>query len=226
MKKTIIAVSVVAALGASGVASAALVNGSTLSVDQGSFFTMGGGTTVNAPGFDGQFITGFDGLVLGTTQTPSGSHSGLPNGSESPTVDNAWAFFGNTGMSGTDSNSNVLSASGNTATVDFSGWVVAWNGLDAASGNPTVPMGSGAWFGTTTDGVAQVTCGVDCGNGDTYTLTYSATVPAGDPSNFGNTKYLLQLNGTVSAVPVPAAAWLFGSGLLGLVGVARRRKAA
>ena len=30
---------------------------------------------------------------------------------------------------------------------------------------------------------------------------------------------------TVSAVPVPAAVWLFGSGLLGLVGVARRKKA-
>ena len=29
----------------------------------------------------------------------------------------------------------------------------------------------------------------------------------------------------VSAVPVPAAAWLFGSGLLGLIGVARRKAA-
>ncbi len=30
---------------------------------------------------------------------------------------------------------------------------------------------------------------------------------------------------TVSAVPVPAAVWLFGSGLLGLVGISRRKKA-
>ena len=31
---------------------------------------------------------------------------------------------------------------------------------------------------------------------------------------------------TTSAVPLPAAVWLFGSGLMGLVGVSRRRKAA
>lgn len=33
-------------------------------------------------------------------------------------------------------------------------------------------------------------------------------------------------NFNFTAVPVPAAVWLFGSGLLGLVGVARRKKAA
>ncbi len=31
-------------------------------------------------------------------------------------------------------------------------------------------------------------------------------------------------SGVVSSVPIPAAVWLFGSGLVGLVGVARRRK--
>ena len=46
-------------------------------------------------------------------------------------------------------------------------------------------------------------------------------------------EYTLNLNGPnsydgtfeVSSVPVPAAVWLFGSGLLGLIGVARRKKA-
>ena len=225
MKKTAIALALMAATGS---ANAALVNGSTLNIGAGSFFTMGGSLAVAAPGFDGQFLTGNEGLVLGTTQTPSGSHSGAVGSvaGENPTVDNAWLFFNSTGMSGSDSNTNVLSATGNTATVDMSGWVVAWNGLDAASGAATVPMGSGAWLAGTTDGVANIVCGVDCGDGDTYTLTYSATVPAGDPSNFGTTPYLLSLTGTVTAVPVPAAVWLFGSGLVGLAGIARRRKAA
>ncbi|MCP4503572.1 MAG: VPLPA-CTERM sorting domain-containing protein, partial [Deltaproteobacteria bacterium] len=29
---------------------------------------------------------------------------------------------------------------------------------------------------------------------------------------------------SLSAVPAPAAIWLFGSGLIGLIGVARRKK--
>jgi hypothetical protein len=57
-------------------------------------------------------------------------------------------------------------------------------------------------------------------------------VPAGTPFDFFGFA-IESVNGTVvstdivnTAVPVPAAVWLFGSGLLGLVGVARRKKAA
>ncbi|HED13494.1 MAG TPA: VPLPA-CTERM sorting domain-containing protein, partial [Gammaproteobacteria bacterium] len=57
-----------------------------------------------------------------------------------------------------------------------------------------------------------------------FTLSYAAVVPVGDPSNFGGVNYTVNAGGHV-VVPVPAAAWLFGSGLVGLVGVARRRKA-
>jgi len=35
-----------------------------------------------------------------------------------------------------------------------------------------------------------------------------------------------EIRGQVQVVPVPAAAWLFGSGLLGLIGIARRKKSA
>jgi hypothetical protein len=40
------------------------------------------------------------------------------------------------------------------------------------------------------------------------------------------TIHMFSVDATVSSVPVPAAAWLFGSGLLGLLGVSRRKKAA
>jgi len=204
----------VALMAAGAGAQAALVNGSALTIGTGSEFGMevSPGFVLNTP------ITGLNGIVLGTVQPASGSHSGPPNGTESPNIDQAWLFFGNTGMHQSTAATNVLSASGDTATIDFSGWGVTWNGL------ANIPMGAGAWDGNP-EGVAEVTCGVDCSNGDTYTLTYSGTVPDGDPSNFGGVRYSLTTTGTVSAVPIPAAAWLFGSAALGVAGLARRRKA-
>ena len=53
---------------------------------------------------------------------------------------------------------------------------------------------------------------VPTGQSTTTTIEYNCTFVLGDTC------------AEVAAVPVPAAVWLFGSGLLGLVGVARRKK--
>ena len=45
-------------------------------------------------------------------------------------------------------------------------------------------------------------------------------------TNSGNSVWAHPTSFTVSSVPVPAASWLLGSGLLGLIGVARKRKLA
>lgn len=76
------------------------------------------------------------------------------------------------------------------------------------------------------------------------TLTFDAVAAGNTPATLGLSLSALWLDGdwnverpvsgitlvpttiNVNAVPVPPAVWLFGSGLLGLVGVARRRQAA
>jgi hypothetical protein len=51
------------------------------------------------------------------------------------------------------------------------------------------------------------------------TFSKLSFTPTGESSN------LLMDSVSYGAVPIPASAWLFGSGLLGLVGMARRKKA-
>jgi hypothetical protein len=210
MKKTLVSIAIVGALGiTSQSAQAALASDANLSIDAGSNFGM-----EVSPGFIlPTAISGNNGINIGTIQNATGSHSGAPDGSESPDIDNPWTFFSNTGMHGSSSAINILSDDGaGNVTLDFSGWYVTWNAI------PVIDMGSG--------GAAAMTCSGTCAAGDTYELTYAAVVPAGDPSSFGGVNYSLNLFGTVSdaaVIPVPAAVWLFGSGLLGLVGVARRK---
>lgn len=70
----------------------------------------------------------------------------------------------------------------------------------------------------------------DAGGGDyNVAFRWGHDITSAEDPSLQFTAFTAQwvLEGTVhttSAVPVPAAAWLFGSGLLGLVGVARRRK--
>jgi len=72
----------------------------------------------------------------------------------------------------------------------------------------------------------------------TTSLSYGIYEPVGDIFNIGWTENLsldlggllgspatldLSLQGSLTTVPLPAGVWLFGSGLIGLVGIARRR---
>ena len=59
------------------------------------------------------------------------------------------------------------------------------------------------------------------GDGSNFDINWTSLIVGGP---FDGQTGTYNVSGTYSVVPVPAAAWLFGSGLLGLVGVARRRR--
>jgi len=149
----------------------------------------------------------------------SGSHAGPIDGTET-TVGTIWEFFGGTGMNYLTS---PMTADANNV-IDMSGWTVGWNGITA------IPMGGDTANFAGDTGAAQLNCSTaSCSASSTFSLDYAAHVPLGDASGFGGVGYDLHLEGVIGTnlahVPVPAAVWLFGSGLLGLVGVARRKKA-
>ena len=75
-------------------------------------------------------------------------------------------------------------------------------------------FGGSGWLIATTDGNAMATLLLTGGTGQ---IDFRATGNA-----FEDHFYIRNANVTV--VPVPAAVWLFGSGLIGLAGFARRRK--
>jgi len=162
----------------------------------GSFFAMGTVKVGLNPGSDG-------GIVMGVTQPV-----------DTQPIDTPWIFFCNAGWHYTTTAITVIDPDVNndggfTQSLDLSGWTVTWNGI------PEINIG----------GVGTITCSLaDCAAGSTYALDYATLIPSSPDHGFGGTPYTLALRGTISAVPVPAAVWLFGSGLLGLVGVARRKK--
>lgn len=129
------------------------------------------------------------GIILGVPQPPSGSHPGPPDGTESPTVDIPWEFFGGTGMQGSSAGVTVYSDdTAGSVELDFTSWFADWN-------SALNPLGGDPLLGDT--GLATVTCANTCEDGDTYTLSYSAHPT--DPSPFQGIYYELHLEGTISA---------------------------
>ena len=95
-------------------------------------------------------------------------------------------------------------------TFSLTGNQVAWGTLFDWNSNPLIPV------------LNIMTCtSFSTGGSCVGTGTPMQTPPfAGQAPAFTGTV----VSSSVSAVPVPAAAWLFGSGLVGLAGVARRNK--
>jgi len=60
----------------------------------------------------------------------------------------------------------------------------------------------------------------------TATLDVETWAAAGATGTISAGSNIVGSYSVISAVPIPAAVWLFGSGLLGLAGIARRKKAA
>ena len=84
-----------------------------------------------------------------------------------------------------------------------------------------------ALFGAAAASTGNQNLPFDLVMGDTVSFTFSSTNFSASDNGTYLTGFTASATGNVtgSVVPVPAAVWLFGSGLLGLVGVARRKAA-
>jgi hypothetical protein len=97
-----------------------------------------------------------------------------------------------------------------TITMDLSSWFMNWNNSDVHAGTGksdgiTSAFATGTWDPVTGD----------------YNLSWQSLTGLGPKAGLTSS---FTLEGTVSAVPIPPATWLFGSGLLGLFGFIKRKK--
>ena len=125
-----------------------------------------------------------------------------------------------------DSNTNIFRFDLNLVQASTTGQGVAFTFVFDQSIVSSSVVNQGGYYWLSFSNPNYLSVGVQdtatAGITGTIEFTLSATPHTLDVTPyFGTVK-----SATFSAVPIPGAAWLFGSGLLGLIGMARRMKAA
>lgn len=125
------------------------------------------------------------------------------------------------------SNIPIYNQNGDLVSASFNG---LWDGgLDSAVGYDQngSPTSTSVWTGTNSTGFGDggFRLGSSSASFGNSTATSASWINLSTNNN-SNFLSLYAMSQELTAVPVPAAAWLFGSGLLGIVGVARRKKSA
>jgi hypothetical protein len=103
--------------------------------------------------------------------------------------------------------------------IDQDGFPIGMSGLVSGAIDPSV-------FTNALDGevILKILLNSTTVNLSDGSITIDFNNPNGEPAAFDYFK--LTISGTLATIPVPAAVWLFCSGLLGLIGIARRKSTA
>jgi len=202
-----------------GSANSAAIN--SLTITGGEFLMAGSGGSLNPAVFSNMSIGGYDGAQpdLVGSQADYAPFSiatlefGMFGALSVYTAESDGIRTGFTPISGDITN--------NTLSLDLSSWTAYWNGSSFNVGSTShLGINEICSSNITQNCSTAITTTYDPLTGE-FTASWSAVIIGGALPD-GMTSWFI--TGQASAVPVPAAVWLFATGLLGFAGVIRKRR--